>query len=350
MGEARPSGDWIGEWRDLQARFWDSLRRLAAVEMTSGEGQGQTESAPELPWHEGLELWTRLFRPREEASATVERTLARARQLLAWMQKAAERAADHGGKLPGGEELAELMRDLAQAAVPDPFAWFSAWSVDRIGDLERLWQPFASLAGSLWSSQRADLERLLQAQPLGLLREHQERRQAIARAMVALTEAEARYRALLARALQRGIERFEEKLAARAENGSPVRSARELFDLWIDAGEEGFLEIASSEEFRRVYGDLVNAQCRLRRLFQAELELASRALGMPTRSELDGVLRKLKELRAAGARLEARVAALEAMRTQAQTQTESAPERRARPVVGAGRASKGRSANRRKES
>ncbi len=348
MGEAKPSGDWMGEWRELQARFWESLRRLAAAETTSAEGQG--ESAPDVPWHEGLELWTRLFRPREEVGATVERTLARARQLLAWMQKAAERAAGHGGVLPSGEELAELMRELAQAAVPDPFAWFSAWSVDRLGDLERMWQPLASLAGGLWSSQRTDLERLLQVQPLGLLREHQERRQAIARAMVALTEADARYRALLARALQRGIERFEEKLAARGENGTPVRSARELFDLWIDAGEEGFLEIASGEEFRRVYGELVNAQFRLRRLFQAELELACRALGMPTRSELDGVLRKLKELRATDARLEARVAALEATHTQAQTPTESAPERRARPASRAGSARKGRSSNRRKES
>lgn len=327
MSEASASGDWISEWKELQSRFWEWFRRLAAAQ--SGNGEGEAQPAPGLPWHEGLELWTRLFRPRESTEATVEHALARARQFLSWMQRAAEKAARHEGVLPSGEELAELMRDFAQSVLPDPFAWFSGWTVDRMRELEKLWQPAVTLAESLWASQRADLERLLAIQPFGLFREHQERRQAIAQAVMALVDAEANYRALLARAWQRGIERFEEKLAARGENANPVRSVRELFDLWIDAGEEGFLEVASAAEFRSVYGRLVNAQFRLRQLLQREVELACRALGMPTRSELDGVLRKLKELRVRQADLEARIAALEAASADANASASPAPTRRA---------------------
>lgn len=352
MSEARGPGDWVEDWKALQARFWESLGRLAAagVEKGGASGQDETSARGGLPWHEGLELWTRLFRPREESGAAVEHALARARHLLNWMQRAAERAAGNGGALPGGEDLAQLMRDFAHAALPDPFAWFSAWSVDRLRDLERAWQPFASLAGGVWDSQRAELERLLLSQPLGLLREHQERRQAMARAAIALAEAEARYRALLARAVQRGIERFEEKLAARGENGSPVRSARELFDLWMDAGEEGFLEVASGTEFRAVYGELVNQQMRWRRLLQTEVEIACRALGMPTRSELDGVLKKLKELRDDRRKLEARIAALEAARASTAAPNEPAATSGTRRTARAASAAKRRPGTRRKES
>ncbi|GIX33330.1 MAG: class III poly(R)-hydroxyalkanoic acid synthase subunit PhaE [Lysobacterales bacterium] len=353
MSEAKDSGDWLEEWKALQARFWESFGRLASANAETGTAapeRGDQRPGAGLPWHEGLELWTRLFRPREEVGATVEHALARARQLLAWMQRAAERAAGNGGALPSGEDLAQLMRDFAYAALPDPFAWFSAWSVDRLRELERFWQPLASLAGGAWDSQRAEWERWLDVQPFGLLREHQERRQAMARASIALAEAEARYRALLGRALQRGIERFEEKLAERGENGSPVRSARELFDLWMDAGEEGFQEVASAPEFRTVYGQLVNAQMRLRRLLQTELEILCRALGMPTRAELDGVLRKLKALRESRAELEARVAALEAAKPAPASERQTAETARSARRAPRTSPAKSRPASRRKES
>ena len=43
-----------------------------------------------------------------------------------------------------------------------------------------------------------------------------------------------------------------------------MTSARALFDLWIDAAEEAYAQVALSPEFREVYGAYVNAQMRLR--------------------------------------------------------------------------------------
>jgi class III poly(R)-hydroxyalkanoic acid synthase PhaE subunit len=130
----------------------------------------------------------------------------------------------------------------------------------------------------------------------GLGREHQERLQKLAQAQIDLQQRESAYNALMLKSLQRAYELFEGKLAEREEPGRQLKSARELFDLWIDAAEESYADIALSPEFREVYGALVNAQMRLRAGVQKEVEQAGAMLGMPTRTELDSAHRKIAEL------------------------------------------------------
>src|SRR5690606_30642784 len=69
----------------------------------------------------------------------------------------------------------------------------------------------------------------------GAGREHQERLQALARALVEYDEASSAYNALLLKATEHAFVRFEDKLAERAAPGKQIESTRALFDLWIDA-------------------------------------------------------------------------------------------------------------------
>ena len=71
---------------------------------------------------------------------------------------------------------------------------------------------------------------------------------------------------------------------------------RALFDLWVDAAEDAYAELALSPEFRRVYGELANAQMRLRADAQAIAEQAATLMGLPGRTELDSAHRKIAEL------------------------------------------------------
>jgi class III poly(R)-hydroxyalkanoic acid synthase PhaE subunit len=89
---------------------------------------------------------------------------------------------------------------------------------------------------------------------------------------------------------------FQDKLAEREEPGRQLTSARALFDLWIDAAEEAYAQVALSPEFREVYGAYVNAQMRLRNGMQGEIEQVCAAMGMPTRTEVDAAHRKIAEL------------------------------------------------------
>jgi class III poly(R)-hydroxyalkanoic acid synthase PhaE subunit len=137
----------------------------------------------------------------------------------------------------------------------------------------------------------------LRVPAFGFLREHQEHYQKMASAFVDYQEQNARYNALILKASQRGFGLFESKLAAREEPGRQIDSLRALYDLWVDAMEEAYAEIALSPEFRDVYGALVNAQMRVRSQIQQEVERIATDFGMPTRSELDSIGQRLHDLR-----------------------------------------------------
>lgn len=130
----------------------------------------------------------------------------------------------------------------------------------------------------------------------GFAREHQERMQALARAQLRWQDALAAYNTLMATTSQDAYARFESKLAQHEEPGRQIGSVRALFDLWVDAAEEAYADTALSLDYRKAYGELVNAQMQLRASAQAIAEQTANLLGMPSRKELDSAHRKIAEL------------------------------------------------------
>ncbi|MGN6512464.1 MAG: class III poly(R)-hydroxyalkanoic acid synthase subunit PhaE, partial [Lysobacteraceae bacterium] len=130
----------------------------------------------------------------------------------------------------------------------------------------------------------------------GIAREHQERWQRLAQAQLDVRAKEDAFNRLLLRVGERAHALFEQKLEAHAQPGRQLGSARALFDLWIDACEEAYAEVALSAEFRAAWAALVNAQMGLRAGVQKEVEFAAGLLGMPTRTEVDAAHRKIAGL------------------------------------------------------
>src|SRR5690606_8098691 len=132
---------------------------------------------------------------------------------------------------------------------------------------------------------------------LGPAREHQRRLQALAVAWQEWEERNEAFTALLSRIGQDAFARFERLLEQRQENAEQqLASARALFDLWIDAAEEAWAEAALSEEYQQQYAALTNALMRVRQGLQQEVERLGALLGLPGRSEVDAVHRKVAEL------------------------------------------------------
>jgi class III poly(R)-hydroxyalkanoic acid synthase PhaE subunit len=156
-----------------------------------------------------------------------------------------------------------------------------AWS-----DAVAPWLDAARREGSAWFGLPA----------FGIGREHQERLQQLMQAQIEAQQREAEHNLLMLKAMQSAQGLFERKLAARAEPGRQLESARALFDLWIDAAEEAYAEVALSPEFRKSYGAMVNALMKLRQAVQGQVEQAAAQLGMPTRTEVDAAHRKIAEL------------------------------------------------------
>ncbi len=239
-------------------------------------------------WNEALQWWGGLAQGGgEQADEAVRRASAAAQPWFGQMQQLAARFAgtDAGAadiaaewkRLLGANPLPEMLRAMRAPGQQGVEAW-----------LEQV-QPWLDA----W---RREADRWLRLPAFGLAREHQERWQALARAQLAYREREDAFNRLLLRAGERAYAIFEAKLAERAEPGKQLSSARALFDLWIDAAEEAYAEVALSEDFRHAWGALVNAQMRLRAGVQKEVELASGLFGVPTRTEMDAAHRKIAEL------------------------------------------------------
>lgn len=210
--------------------------------------------------------------------------------LYARMQELAARMAASGA---GPDEFAEAWKQALGAAAPNPFAAaFQAMGGDGMQGLDA-WT--AAVAPWL-EAMRREGGALLGLPAFGIGREHQERLQALAQAQLEYARREGEFNLLMLRALERAHALFQAKLVERSAPGKALDSARALFDLWIDAAEEAYAEVALSPEFRSAYGALVNAQMRLRQGVQREVEQAAAQLGMPTRTELDSAHRRIAEL------------------------------------------------------
>ncbi|HVH36878.1 MAG TPA: class III poly(R)-hydroxyalkanoic acid synthase subunit PhaE [Tahibacter sp.] len=287
--------DWMNQWQALAQRYWDGWKSQGVMPPV---GFGRSDA--NAPWQAALDQWTQLFGQGAQQSDLVDRVSANAKSYVGLMQSLLNTAMGQDG---GGSAAAwtEALRNGFNVPGMDPALWnnpLGAGFRDLAGQgakgFEQLMAEFGrGAAGPM----RQELLANLGMPAFGLAREHQERWQQLGTALVDYQEQTNRYNTLILKASQQGFDRFQSKLAEREEPGRQLDSVRAVYDLWIDAAEEAYAEIALSDEFRKAYGAMVNAQMRVRSLMQGEIEQQTRQLGMPTRTELKGVEKSLQELR-----------------------------------------------------
>jgi class III poly(R)-hydroxyalkanoic acid synthase PhaE subunit len=298
MSEKKSPQEWAQDWQALQKQYWSAWSD--ATRQVTGQAP-----APTTPWHEGLEQWSRMFTDAGKQTETAERVLGSAKGYVSLMQSmlaAAAGSGDMSGAMQAGPMQAWTdalrtgfnMPGIDPALLNNPMAaMLQGIRGDGVQGFDKLAQSFAPFLAQA----KQEGMSWLQAPAFGFAREHQEHYQKMFAAFVEYQDALKRYNELMLRSSQRSFEIFESKLAERAEPGRQIESLRGLYDLWVDAAEEAYAQIALSEEFRKVYGDVVNSQMRVRAQVQAEIERVGTDLGMPTRTELNSVHKRLHELR-----------------------------------------------------
>lgn len=280
------------DWEKLQQQWWQALRAAGVpVAEQSASWLGEGWQGPIAAMGTPQDLF------KGEAA---ERLEAATRQFLGWC---------NGLLAPSG----------ATQAMPTSAAEWSNWMRQGAGPMFENMNPLLKLlqgapfggagfepagfekmfaaAGQPAEAMQSGLRDLLKLPNFGYSRESQERKQQMALALLNFQQALAAYSTLLQKISQQSFSRFESKLAEREEPGRRLDSIRAVYDLWIDAAEETYTEVALSLEFRQVYGNLVNCQMALRQQVQAEIERAGAEVGMPTRSELNSVHQRLHALR-----------------------------------------------------
>jgi len=282
------------------ASGFDDFEQLARQYWSAwGEAmrRGSAPAQPALPnWNDALGWWSQLAQgaakanPASGADDAVNRFQSQAQQWFGQMQQL---AAQFAGKSAQPADIVSAWQRLLGANANNAFAdMFKGMSGPGQQGVE---QWLAQMAPLLQTMQR-DGRSWLGLPAFGFAREHQERWQALAQAQLDLQEKTNAYNALMTEATQLAFRRFEDKLAERSEPGRQLASARALFDLWIDAAEDAYAEIALSPRFREVYGDFINAQMKVRAGLQREVEQYCGQLGIPTRTEIDSAHRKIVQL------------------------------------------------------
>lgn len=95
----------------------------------------------------------------------------------------------------------------------------------------------------------------------------------------------------------RTLEVLRERAAARARDGRPVTTLRELHELWVECGEEAYRNLVSSERYAELFGRLVNSSLAVRRHAQRNAGHLAAALDLPTRGEQEALREQLQTLR-----------------------------------------------------
>ncbi|RNF85253.1 poly(R)-hydroxyalkanoic acid synthase subunit PhaE [Montanilutibacter psychrotolerans] len=293
------------EFAALARRYWNAwgeMMRAGGAPSAAGVGMpgfgmpgfgaaGAGVDKGAMPgWNDAIAWWSKLAQGSGGGAAneTLDRFSQQASGWYAQMQDVAARFAGRDGSaaditrawkdaLGGGNVFADAIRGMQGPGQHG----FEQW-----GEQVKPWLDLLQRGGRDWAGTPA----------FGFAREHQQRWQKLARAHDQHQQANQAHHAMLGDATQRAFELFEQKLAERSEPGRQIGSARALFDLWIDAAEEAYAEIALSPRFRASYGELVNTQMQLRAAVQGEVEQAAMQLGMPTRTEVDAAHRKIVQL------------------------------------------------------
>lgn len=288
------------DWEALHQQWWNAV----------SEGAGKFVQAD---WREGAKAFGDLFGGKlgDGTDAATERFVSGTKQYLEWVEKFSGQLA-HGAQFPkdasGWVKLFQGALGPMREMKNPLHDLFAAMTGDGARGFEQFFSGWPNPAD--WA--KGEVQGLLGLPAFGFNRETQERQQKLAAAWLQYQDAMGAYNRLMLEASQKALGKFESLLAAREEQGRKLETLREVYDLWVDAAEEGYADVSLSPEFRAAYGDLVNKQMVVRKLVQTEVERFTGQFGMPTRTEVDSTARRMQELRREMRALQERLDALEA--------------------------------------
>jgi class III poly(R)-hydroxyalkanoic acid synthase PhaE subunit len=131
----------------------------------------------------------------------------------------------------------------------------------------------------------------------GLTRERQEALQRLGTAAARYQQALLRFSERLGKVAGEAVDRLARRIATRQKEAEPLGSLRAVHDLWVECGEEAYAAAAHGPEFARAQAELTDALVTLRGEQQKMVEDWARSLDLPTRSEVNTLIKRVNTLR-----------------------------------------------------
>lgn len=308
---------WSEEWVKAQQTYWDTWSSMSGGGTIPGFG---TPSKPDAnPWMQMLEQWGAAFQANGNGADSADFI-----QRMLDQGKAFMFVGDQFTKFLKTCSEVRKTTDDWQNALRQQFEQFkSAYSPigevkDTMGSLPAFWnlpldtwqrtvsgaslmpgdflqsmKPVESVSDKL----HGHMEKFLSVPGVGYTRESQEQVQQSSKLWLDYHRASQEYNAAHGRLGLDTVERLVERIIENTAKGEEISSLRQVYDIWIDCGEEAYLEFTSTDEYAEIYGRMVNALMALKRHGRAMVDETLGALGMPTRKGFDTIQRRQQELR-----------------------------------------------------
>jgi len=216
----------------------------------------------------------------------------------AWIEQQREQLRRAGGpgdqsadKSSGAETASDPMRNLGMRWLEAGQSYLQAWAG-------------AASMGEGAGRQFADL--LARLPPVGLAREQTEAWRELMAAQAECQALEQELRGVWTN-VQTDALALVERIIRERQPEQAINNYRELYDLWVECGEQVFSQVAHSESYAKLQAQVGNSAIRLRARQQAVIERGLKYFDLPTRSELNTVHKQMRELRERVATLEAQL-------------------------------------------
>jgi class III poly(R)-hydroxyalkanoic acid synthase PhaE subunit len=186
----------------------------------------------------------------------------------------------------------------ASQSTSSPFGSFSGSFEEMLKTWRGAW---TSAAGAQHASTMQFAELLGRVPAIGPLREHTETWREVVAAQAECQRLEQELRVVLLGVQNDALNLVQERLRERPHEQNPKQDPfkyRDLYNLWVECGEQVYAKVAHSEAYCKLQAELGNAAMRLRARQQQVIEHWLKQFDLPTRAELNTVHRQLRDQKA----------------------------------------------------
>jgi hypothetical protein len=131
---------------------------------------------------------------------------------------------------------------------------------------------------------------------IGPLREQQAAAQELTAALAEVERLSLEMARVIAKVHVDTLDLLARRAGERANEGKPVADAKALYDLWIECGEATYGKVAHGDAYCRLQADLCNAGIRFQAVERQQVERWLKLLDLPTRSEVNTLNLRIREL------------------------------------------------------
>jgi len=296
MSEQNPQAAWLEAWMSTQQDLWQKFlagQAPAATQPTPGPAQFMQFFGASLP----------------ESSQDISRKMLEFGEGYLGVAREFWKVLETSAPAGGAPDADLLQRELEKLRTSFTQGFAKLYGAGPLGaDMLSAWQRMAGAAAATPGAAAPGSWPGLPA--LGLTRERQEGIERLGRAAWQYQQALGRFGELLARVSGDAVERLTRRISKRATSDAPIGSFRAMYDLWVESGEEAFAAAAHGAEFAKAQADLNDALMELKAEQQKQVEDWARSLDLPTRSEINSLLKRVNTLKRRVRELEEEVEAV----------------------------------------